>query len=463
MQIYKNIKVEDNDEFSWNVNDKKKKLKKFKIKELESSAMFGLKDVVKTGTYDYTCTAGSTIVEVYKISKFNIIDVFKITPKSLEYIDDEFKKKIKREKKHLRKFEKFVKKNKNCLIGFKKNKHFKPNLKNSEMGEKLKRRLKSPSENFKIKRKKFLELKKKRNPGLAMRKIRNTNIDDIKFIRTINNPTSQKIAEGVMNMKIRQNNARKAYDIFNGDKYAKDKLGASNFLKFKNHKLINMLLKEKNKTNLEHQLQNENSENQKKYKEIQNKILKTDPLRNLVEKLKSEKENCMRNSARICRGIKLKSRERNNMKKHKSCLITRYDDSTKPGTALPFNSPRHLKMTMTSDFNKNAAYLKRKRKFSLNTRKTPSRKNRDYSKVNHTKTEIYFRKKSKEKPFMRTVENFRERPFLVTERNVKSKRIKRRKGEKKRNECVDKSRVVRAKNGGFKISHFEFRKKDSFF
>lgn len=128
-----------------------------------------------------------------------------------------------------------------------------------------------------------------RNEGMAIRKTINTHIDDLKFVRTLENPSSTKIMETVMNMKIRENNTGKSYDIFQGDKFAKEKLGASNFLKFKSHKLIAMLIQEKNKDKIKDKLVNDNTKNLKKMKSLKAKISKVDPLKKKIFEIKNDK------------------------------------------------------------------------------------------------------------------------------------------------------------------------------
>lgn len=91
--------MKEKEKLSTNIFERSTKFKKFKVKELKSSAMFGLKETLNNGEYEYTAEIGTTFAQIYKISKYDLTETFKILPSNIELIDERVKNYEKSERK----------------------------------------------------------------------------------------------------------------------------------------------------------------------------------------------------------------------------------------------------------------------------------------------------------------------------------------------------------------------------
>ena len=270
------------------------------VKEMNSPSMIGLTEVIKEKAYPFTAVVNSTEAEVYQISRglmdktFLINDVsfpkYEIELRNLEKLhQSKFKKQIKTiadnqyeliglskiasltkiEKSQQTYIEKSIQEIEKEITNEKKKRVFRE-LSVLTTGRKMIDKAKA--EKFLSKTAKEFEKKIPAFPGIDQqnlvsggrvqkRKIvkkKEPQIDlfEVEGARTINQPSMQKIMQKVLSLQIRSKNLElsehdtaKKNKIFNSDKFAKDDLGASNFLRFRHHQLIQRILQKKRKRN----------------------------------------------------------------------------------------------------------------------------------------------------------------------------------------------------------------------
>lgn len=121
--------------------------------------------------------------------------------------------------------------------------------------------------------------------------------------------------------------------------------------------------------------------------------------------------------------------ENSKKKKHKSALLTRYDESTKPNTSYPLNTPRDIRVKISNIVNDSKkVFFNKKRKFSLHLQKADLEDLNKFNTLN-TKSSFYCPKRNKERPFWRTGESFRNRSYLEDFNDGKSRKRSKRGNE----------------------------------